>query len=151
MECVLPLSLLLAFTLLQSVLSVTVPSNFYGSPEVFSGYLSDQEKYVDAFTMSEDHVHVFGSIPDVEHQLEVLKPTSEKLRYNFKKIIRPLIISICFRYQDADNHSTRRHLPEIPSEANQRFLSVSVRTAAASVVQGLASVDLRLRGSRKIN
>ena len=47
-----------------------IPSNFYGSPEVFSGYSSEQQQYIDAFSLHPDHVLISGTIHEVEHGLQ---------------------------------------------------------------------------------
>ena len=51
------------------------PSNFYGSPEVYSGYLSNSEMFIDAFTLNDDHVAIDGSAQEVEHALETINAT----------------------------------------------------------------------------
>ena len=53
----------------------TPPSNFYGSPEVYSGYLSNSETYKDAFTLHDDHVTLSGTIPEVENALASVNTT----------------------------------------------------------------------------
>ena len=45
---------------------IDVPSNFHGSSEVFSGYLSNSEKFIEAFTLHDDHVSISGSVREVE-------------------------------------------------------------------------------------
>ena len=52
-----------------------VPSNFYGSPEVYSGYLSNSEMFINAFTLNDDHVAIVGSAQEVEHALETINAT----------------------------------------------------------------------------
>ena len=49
-----------------------IPSNFFGSPEVFSGYLSNQEDFIEAFTLHDDHVTIAGTIREVEQVLATL-------------------------------------------------------------------------------
>ena len=44
----------------------------------FSGYLSEQQQYIDAFSLHPDHVLMSGSIQEVEHQLEVFHPKGKK-------------------------------------------------------------------------
>ena len=58
-----------------------IPSNFYGSPEVYSGYLSNSDVFIDAFTLQDDHVSISGSIPEVERALATWKNTGIK-KYN---------------------------------------------------------------------
>ena len=41
---------------------IEVPSNFYGSPEVFSGYLPVREWFVEAFTLHEDVLKIAGNV-----------------------------------------------------------------------------------------
>ena len=57
-----------------------IPSNFYGSSEVFSGYLSNSEVFIEAFTLQDDHVSISGSIPEVERALESIDTTGNKNR-----------------------------------------------------------------------
>ena len=52
-----------------------VPSNFYGSPEVYSGYLSNSEMFINAFTLNDHHVAIVGSPNEVEHALETINAT----------------------------------------------------------------------------
>ena len=52
-----------------------VPSNFYGSPEVYSGYLSNSEMFIDAFTLNDNHVAIVGSAQEVEHALGTINAT----------------------------------------------------------------------------
>ena len=52
-----------------------VPSNFYGSPEVYSGYLSNSEMFIDAFTLNDDHVDIIGSTQEVEQALDTINAT----------------------------------------------------------------------------
>ena len=47
----------------------SIPSNFYGSHEVFSGFLSNFDDVVNAFTLRDDHVSISGSIEEVESKL----------------------------------------------------------------------------------
>ena len=54
-----------------------VPSNFYGSPEVFSGYLSNSDVFIEAFTLNDNHVNICGSTPEVEHTLETIDTAGE--------------------------------------------------------------------------
>ena len=49
---------------------IEIPSNYFGSPEVFSGYLTKSELFIDAFTLYDDHLTITGSIPEVEHKLK---------------------------------------------------------------------------------
>ena len=58
-----------------SLFKSTPPSNFYGSPEVYSGYLSNGETYKDAFTLHDDHVTLSGTIPEVENALATVNTT----------------------------------------------------------------------------
>ena len=46
------------------------PSNFYGSSEVISGYLSEQQQYIDAFSLHPGHNLILGTIENVEYQLD---------------------------------------------------------------------------------
>ena len=55
-----------------------VPPNFYGSPEVFSGYLSYSEVFIEAFTLQDDHVSISGRIPKVEHELDSMENAGKK-------------------------------------------------------------------------
>ena len=64
------LIILLVFANINGV--VNVPENFSGSPEVFSGYLPDKEKYVEAFTYHEDCVVIEGGSRSVSKQLSML-------------------------------------------------------------------------------
>lgn len=50
-----------------------VPSNFYGSPEVFSGFLSDQNEYIEAFTLKEDARIIEGNCTSVNEQLDSIE------------------------------------------------------------------------------
>ena len=58
-----------------------VPSNFYGSPEVFSGYLSNTEVFIEAFTLHDDHVSISGSTQEVEHALETINTKGKNREY----------------------------------------------------------------------
>ena len=49
---------------------IEIPWNYFGSPEVFSGYLTKSESFIDAFTLYDDHLTITGSIPEVEHALK---------------------------------------------------------------------------------
>ena len=72
-------SIFLVFSLLHhgSHCKHEIPSNFYGSSEVFSGYLSEQQQYVDAFSLHPDHVLISGSIQEVEHGLATSQDTGK--------------------------------------------------------------------------
>ena len=48
---------------------IDVPSNFYGSPEVFSGYLPNSEWFVEAFTFHDDTLEIFGTENEVDSEL----------------------------------------------------------------------------------
>ena len=52
---------------------IQVPSNFYGSPEVYSGYLSNAEQYKEAFTMPDadgkNTLYIRGNETEIELQL----------------------------------------------------------------------------------
>ena len=52
---------------------IQVLSNFYGSPEVYSGYLSNAEQYQEAFTMpdadGENTLYIRGNQTEIELQL----------------------------------------------------------------------------------
>lgn len=50
-----------------------VPSNFYGSPEVYSGFLSDQEEYIEAFTLKKDAWRIQGTVASINKQLSLMK------------------------------------------------------------------------------
>ena len=56
------------------ILSVTsespIPTNFFGSTEIYSGYLSNSDWFVDAFTLGQDHPQISGSIQEVERELQ---------------------------------------------------------------------------------
>ena len=60
---------------LTSAKHIQIPSNFYGSSEVFSGYLSEQQQYIDAFTLHPDHVLISGTIQEIENDLRLSNQT----------------------------------------------------------------------------
>ena len=49
-----------------------VPENFSGSPEVFSGYLPDKDKYVEAFSYHQDCKVIEGAAALVSEDLSQL-------------------------------------------------------------------------------
>ena len=53
---------------------VIIPDNFSGSPEVFSGFLPDKDKYVEAFSYREDCNVVEGTAALVSDGLAQLNP-----------------------------------------------------------------------------
>ena len=63
--------------MLSSLLEV--PENFYGSREVFSGYMPDQNKYIKAFTYQDDCVVFKGGSQLVSKQLASSKTKRMKL------------------------------------------------------------------------
>ena len=58
-----------------------IPSNFFGSLEVFSGYASGQQQYIDAFSLHPDHVLISGTIKDVESYLQTALDTGTPVLY----------------------------------------------------------------------
>ena len=56
-----------------SSFQIDVPLSFYGSSEVFFGYLSNSEEFIQAFTLSDDHITISGSIQEVEHILSNMR------------------------------------------------------------------------------
>ena len=58
-----------------------IPSNFFGSPEVFSGYLSNQEDFIEAFTLPEDHVTIAGTVHEVEQALATMDTSGKQYKY----------------------------------------------------------------------
>ena len=52
-----------------------VPENFSGSPEVFSGYLPDKDKYVEAFSYHDDCKVIEGNASIVSLALAQVDPT----------------------------------------------------------------------------
>ena len=56
-----------------------IPENFSGSPEVFSGYLPDKDKYVEAFSYHEDCKVIEGNATSVSLVLAQLNPTRKQL------------------------------------------------------------------------
>ena len=56
---------------------IGVPSNFYGSPEVFSGYLPNSEWFADAFTLSDDALKIYGSVFDISDKLHNVTSTGK--------------------------------------------------------------------------
>ena len=61
----------------RACFSYSVPENFYGSSEVFSGYLTNRAQYEDAFTMHENHVLISGDINSTENQLALSDKTGK--------------------------------------------------------------------------
>ena len=53
---------------------VEIPSNFHGSREIFSKYLPDRNKHVEAFTYKEDCNVIKGGSQSVSNQLASLNP-----------------------------------------------------------------------------
>ena len=67
---------LLIFTLLIfCVCASQQQTNFFGSQDVFSGYLSESDEYIEAFTLDENHVVISGSIQTIEDHLETEERT----------------------------------------------------------------------------
>ena len=54
-----------------------IPSNFYGSSEVYSGYLANSEVFMEAFTLHDDHVSISGSTAEVTNALEKFDTTGK--------------------------------------------------------------------------
>ena len=58
---------------LSNGIDIQVSSNFYVSPEVYSGYLSNAEQYKEAFTMpdadGENTLYIRGDDTEIEFQL----------------------------------------------------------------------------------
>ena len=79
--CTCIVSLLLNILSLYEAKHIEIPSNFYGSSEVFSGYLSEQQQYIDAFSLHPDHVLISGTIKDVEYGLERTQETGICKKY----------------------------------------------------------------------
>ena len=78
METDLIISYTLLFVLVGRVSNHTeIPSNFFGSSEVFSGYSSEQQQYIDAFSLHPDYVLISGTIQEVEHELETTRQTGK--------------------------------------------------------------------------
>ena len=59
------ISLSVYTTLLLACTGIETPTNFYGSPEIFSGYLPDGDRYVEAFSLHDDCFVVEGSSQQV--------------------------------------------------------------------------------------
>ena len=86
LRCVI-LSIILS-EILDNAISVTIPQNFYGSSEVYSGYLGNRGEIVDAFTLDKDHVLLSGDINSIENLLASTQKTGKISsgkwnRYNF--------------------------------------------------------------------
>ena len=74
---------------------IEIPWNYFGSPEVFSGYLTKSEPFIDAFTLYDDHLTITGSIPEVEHALKTTNRIG-KHQLTFKNSIRAALNSDLF-------------------------------------------------------
>ena len=72
------LGLLNHFLFCISAFQKHVPSNFYGSPEVFSGYLSNSEVFIESFTLHDDHINISGSTREVEYGLQTINTKGKK-------------------------------------------------------------------------
>ena len=70
---------------------VIIPDNFSGSPEVFSGFLPDKDKYVGAFSYPEDCKVIEGAAPLVSEDLAKLNP---KGKYSIisKRNVREILL-----------------------------------------------------------
>ena len=75
---------------------IDVPSNFYGSPEVFSGYLPNSEWFVDAFTLHDDSLKIIGDRYEIEDELKNT-PHTGKIVYGAKSNLFPLLNPL-FKY-----------------------------------------------------
>ena len=63
-----------------------IPELFSGSPEVFSGYLPEREKYVEAFSYHEECTVIEGTAASVSDALAKLNPKG-KFHTIFKRNI----------------------------------------------------------------
>ena len=63
----------------------SIPTNFFGSTEIYSGYLSNIDWFVDAFTLGQDHEQISGSIQEVERQLQSRETQGNFVRELSKK------------------------------------------------------------------
>ena len=71
---------------------IEVPSNFYGSPEVFSGYLSNSDWFVEAFTFHDGVLKVNGSGTDIDIDLNETPHTGIKQL----ELVCRLVFHFCF-------------------------------------------------------
>ena len=58
-------------TLLNVNVAIETPANFYGSPEIFSGYLPNRDRYIDAFTLY-DCLAVDGTATQISGAIPLL-------------------------------------------------------------------------------
>ena len=79
---------------LVEMFDITVPVNYHGSSEVFSGYLADADWYRSAFEVHEDRIHITGPIAKVEDALATVNTTGDlslqQLNVNAVKGFPPL-------------------------------------------------------------
>ena len=76
---------LLILTLLVTVnVAVKVPKNFRGSPEIFSGYLPNSDKFVQSFTYTRG-LEIVGNSTQVEKILAESNPQGEFLQGVIKR------------------------------------------------------------------
>ena len=75
---------------------IDVPSNFYGSPEVFSGYLSNSKWFVEAFTLHDDALKITGDKFEIEDELKNTPHTGKNF-YGAKSNLFPLLNPL-FKY-----------------------------------------------------
>ena len=55
-------------------LGFDIPTNFYGSPEIFSGYLPNQDQYVEAFTLHKDCLTIKGTSHEISRKMASTNP-----------------------------------------------------------------------------
>ena len=85
------------FPFLVEAFQIDVPANFYGSPEVFSGYLSNSDHFKEAFTLHDDHFIIAGSTPEVEHALGTVETKSNSDLISFILLAWLFIIKSDFK------------------------------------------------------
>ena len=76
-------------------LNIQIPSNFYGSKEVFSGYLSNSDVIIDAYSLNNDHVTVSGLVIDVERKLASIDTKGKFVKTKLYKQSFIDISSVC--------------------------------------------------------
>ena len=84
------------------------PDNFSGSPEVFSGYLPDKDKYVEAFSYDDDCEVIEGTALRVSLALAQLNPNGKFSAY----------IAICVQWHCA-NKLCLKCIPPPPVRCNR--------------------------------
>ena len=57
---------------------IKIPGNFYGSPEVLSGYLPNSDEYVEAFSLQEDCLTIKGNSRQVSKLIGSADPQGKK-------------------------------------------------------------------------